>query len=426
MPYFPKAVIFLVVAATISFFLNREDDRGTFAKVDQEYISWLMANSKADIQEPSVTFLQIEDPDGSMFSDWPLQPIDYSILLGNLGKREPNVMAVTPTLEWGGSQERLYIDSLQNVLNRTDLDKVLFGAVLLENPAGEPIKQSTLSLFPQIENVEGDRSLIPEFTNIRTLPEPALTSFGPHLGFTRIDLGDAETEKVNDSITVPMLARHGDHIVPSFVLLAMMLDNKVPMGDVEVDLGNVIRLGDGLEIPIDRSGRLYVFTRIREKITKENVDILIATGDSNIAGQISDSQKVALEKRIVILGYDDPDSRTIPLRGEKISLGELFAMAMATIQAEQFIQKVQPTVRYAIWGALALLGLLLLRWKRGKGALAWVFLLVLYFVGNLILFQYSMQWTSLMVPMGILVVIGLGVTLLPETRENVAVGEENR
>lgn len=431
MPFFPKAVIFLIIAAAMTFFLNREDERGTFAVVDREYISGLIAYSDADIHEPSVTFLQVDDPEARVFGSWPLGPVDYSILIDNLGKNDPRVIAVEPVLGWIGGVDDLRMSSLRNVLLRTDPEfegggtaRVLLGAELQMNPSGKPIGAGALSLFPEIKNVEGDRSRLPEFTRAGAFPEPALTAISQQLGFTRIDLGDADAERKQDSLTVPMLARFGDRVVPSFILLAMVLEAGVDVDSVEVVLGDVIRIGGerGLEIPIDRAGRLNVFTGIRERIAKHNADILILLGGEDIRDQLTEAQKKSLLSRIVILGTDDEAARTIPLRGgEMISRGELFAMAMATIQAERFIQKVPPPVRNVIWGGLLVIGVGLLRLPRKPtAAMLSAVWLILYLVGNLMLFQYTQQWTPLMVPLGIVSSAVLVALLLPATRREPA------
>jgi hypothetical protein len=426
MPFFPKAVIYLIIAAAMAFFLNREDDRGTFAVVDREYISWLMANSNSEIQEPSVTFLQIDDPRARVFGGWPLGPVDYSILIDNLGKNQPRVIAVEPVLGWVGGVDEVRMSSLRNVLLRMDPDfgngegaKVLLGAELKMNPAGKPIGDGALSLFPEIEAVEGDRSRIPEFTQVGALPEVALMAISQQLGFTRIDLGEADAERRLDSLSVPMLARFEDRVVPSFIVWARVPAAGVGLDSVEVVLGDEIRIAGerGLEIPIDGAGRLNVFTGIRERIAKHNADILILMGGEDIRDQLTEEQKASLLSRIVILGTDDEAARTIPLGAEMISRGELFAMAMATIQAERFIEKLPPPVKWGIWVTLAVIGLLLLRLpRRRRAVMVWGVWLILYFVSNLMLFQYTQQWTPLMVPLGIIVSALLVVLLLPATR----------
>ena len=173
-----------------------------------------MANSEAEILEPSVTFLALDDPGERVFDSWPPGPVDYSIMVDNLAKNDPRVIAVAPVLGWREPVDEILVSSMRSVLLRLDREKVLLGAELLQNPAGEMIRASTLSLFPILLNVEGDRSGIPEFTQVGALPEPSLTAISPNLGFTRIDLGDAEAERGRDSFTVPLLARHELEVVP--------------------------------------------------------------------------------------------------------------------------------------------------------------------------------------------------------------------
>jgi len=423
MPLLPKAVIFLTIACTMAYFLDREERRGGFDTVDSQYRSWLMANSEAEILEPSVTFLALDDPGERVFDTWPPGPVDYSIMVDNLSKNDPRVIAVAPVLGWREGVDGILISSMRSVLLRLDREQVLLGAELLQNPAGEMIRPSTLSLFPQLENVTGDRSEIPEFTQVGALPEPALTAISPNLGFTRIDLGDTEAKRERDSFTVPLLGRHGQQVVPSFILMAMIKEAGVGLDGVQVSLdGRSIKIGEGersLDIPIDSGGRLRVHTGIRTAISKYNADILFLVGADDIRDQLTDEQKSALLSRIVILGTDDEIARTIdlPKGDEKISQAELFAMAIATIQAKRFIQRVPTLVEYGTWAALLGIGLLMLRLRRKRRVVMWWgVLLILYFVGNLILFQYTGQWIPLVVPLGIIASILLVALVLPAPR----------
>jgi hypothetical protein len=230
---------------------------------------------------------------------------------------------------------------------------------------------------------------------------------------------------------VPLLARHGDRVIPSFVLMAIIKEADVTLEAVTVSLGErTIRVGsgDGLVIPIDPGGRLSVHTGIREAVSKpdDGAEILVLAGAEDIIDQLTEDQKAALLNRIVILGLDDEASRNIelPKNREKISQAELFAMAIATIQARRFIQKVAPAVEFGIWVGLGLLGLLLMRLRRKGGVVMWWgVLLILYIVGTLMLFQYTGQWVPLVVPMGILASIFLVALVLPASRPKLAAEE---
>ncbi len=431
MPFFPKALIFLLIAGAMAFFLNREERRGTFEAVDRNYRSFLMANTQEKIEEPSVTFLGIDDPGKGVFGEWPLGPVNYSILVDNLARNEPKVIAVETVLGWRGTRDDIELSSLRSSLSRlVDRDKVLLGAELMQNPSGEPIRESTLSLFPRLTKVVGDRSRVPEFTHAGALPEAALMAIGPRLGFTRIDLGDAEAKRERDSFTVPLLARHGQRLVPSFILMTMVLEAGAEMDAVEVLFDKkLIRISgeQNLEIPIDRGGRLVVHTGIREAISKHNADILILDSEEDIRDQLEEAEKKSLLSRIVILGTDDEIARTIelPKNKEKISQSELFAMAIATIQAKRFIHKLSPLVESGIWAALVAIGLWMLRSsRRGRLAMLWLVLLILYIASSLMLFQYTRQWAPLVVPVGIIASIFVVGLLLPMVKAAEAEAKE--
>ena len=417
MPFFPKAVIFLLIAGAMAYFLDREERRGGFDEVDRQYRSWLMANSEAEIIEPSVTFLGIDDP--GVFDQWPPSPVDYSILVENLAKNDPRVIAVTPVLGWQERLDEILLSSMRSVLLRLDKDIVLLGAELMQNPSGETIRPTTLSLFPRLTKVTGDRSQIPEFTQAGSLPDPVLTAIGPTLGFTRIDLGDSEAKRRRDSFIVPLLARHGEEVVASFILMAMVKEVRASLEAVEVDLdGRLVRVrGDQtLEIPIDEGGRLTVHAGIREAVSRESADILFLTTADDIRDQLTAGQKEALLSRIVILGIDDEIARNVelPKDGKKISQAELFAMAIATIQAKRFIQQVSRPVEFGIWGGLGLLGVVMMRLRRKRRlAMWWGVLLILYVVGGLMLFQYAGKWSPIVVPFGVIASILLVGLLLP-------------
>ena len=419
MPFFPKAVIFLIIAGTMTYFLGLEDERGGFEEWDRNYRSFLQANTQEKILEPSVTYLQIDDPEKRVFGSWPLGPVDYSILIDNLAKNNPKLVAVEPVLGWRGTAEDVLVRSVRSVLLRLDPDQVLLGAELMENPAGVPIKASTLSLFPQLKNVSGDRSEVPEFTQTGLMPEASLMALGPVVGFTRIDLGDSEAKQQRDSFTVPLLARHGDSVVPSFILVAIVKEAGADMDAVEVSLDErLIRVKskDPIEIPVDEGGRLTVHTGIRDAIARHNADILVLDGQEDIRDQLSPEEKKSLLSRIVILGTDDEVARTIqlPKSEEKISQAELFAMAMATIQAKRFIQKVSPLVEFGIWAGLAILGLVILRSAtKGRVLMLWVVLVIFYIFGGIAFFQYTGQWVPIVVPAGIIGAILLVGLLLP-------------
>ena len=413
MSYTPKAILFLLICAAAAFFVQREDDSGSLASANRIYIDWLLGNSKQRLQEPSVTLLTIDEEQAQIYQNWPPDPIDFSIMLRRLQLCGPKVIAAEPALHWIDADED-QLEILRTAGLKCESGQLLLGAVLQLNAAAAPMRESTLSLLRPLSEVKGDLSNIPEFTTVSSLPDRRLTAIGAPVGFTEIDLGDEAPS--GDALRAPLLARVGDTIVPSFVLLATMLELDAKAADVRVHLGNKIIIKDDLIIPIDKTGALNVFTGLRATLPVSKASILVldpAADGGGAGGQLGKSEREALESRIVLLGMDDEKSRIIAAgRGENISRAELFALAIATIQSGRYIEKVAAAVSWAVAGGIVLLGLLLIRLPRKRATGLSLLLVVLYFAGSMILFQSTPRWIPPAVPIALLGCVLLGALTL--------------
>ena len=202
-------------------------------------------------------------------------------------------------------------------------------------------------------------------------------------------------------------------MVPGFLLKAVILENDLSEADVVVELGREIRIGDKIKIPIDARGYLTVFSGLKERLPSFGADILlwdeesVATG-SGIGAGLKAEERAALEKRVVLIGYDDEKARTIPFKGdEKISRAELFSLAVATIQSGRYIRKVASWMQYAVWAVIAVLGALVLRAKRGRAVMGSLVLLMAFFIAGMIQFQMNQSWMPLVIPMGLIACVFL-------------------
>ncbi len=414
-PFVSKAIIFLLLCGVGVFFLDREEERGTFASANQTYIDWLIGNSREKIQEPSVTFLRIDEGALEAYeSGTAFGPLEFAQLLHRLNEYKPKVAAIEPVLEWKEKEELLL-----NALRDTSLqcENLLLGSVLELDSTGAPLSDAVLSLFPAVAKVKGDPSRIPEFTGARDLPELQLR-ITSNLGFTAIDLGDAVTAS-EDSLAVPLLARHGGKVIPAFVLRAVMLENGIAPEDVEVELGASIRLGDALTIPVDARGYLTVFAGLRERLPTYSASILIwkpdeVVGEDGSGQGMKPEERSALESRVVLIGYDNEPAKRIPLKkGALISRAELFALAIATVQSGRYIRLLPDPVQYGVWVALVLAGLFILRFRRKRALGLGFLLLLLYFIAGMLLFQSARTWMPVVIPLGLLACLLVAALVLP-------------
>ena len=418
MNYLPKAILFLLICAAAAFFVKREDDRGGLAKANRTYVDWLIGNSKEQIRTPSVTLLTIDDSEEPIFQSWPPGPIDYSIMLRRLARYAPKVVAVEPVLQWQETAPG-ELEILRTAGLAFDPGQLLLGTVLQWNTGAPEPKGSTLNLLRPLPSVTGDLEKIPEFSTVSQLPDPRLTAVGASAGFTQIDLGEGAIG--GSSLLVPLLARVGDIVVPSFVLLAAMLELDATAADVEVLLGESITIKGDLVIPIDPSGALNVFAGLRATLPVRDANILVwdpTDEGGGAGGGLGKTEREALASRVVLLGMDDENARTIPAgRGEKISRAELFALAIATIQSGRYLEKVSPAVEWIAWAVLVGIGLLLLRLHRKRAFGLALLLVLLYVITNLLFFQSAQSWLPPAVPLALLACVILGALTLSEGRE---------
>lgn len=416
--YLTKATVFLILCSITVFFLHREEQRGSFAGANQTYIDWLIGNSKQKIREPSVTYLRINEDTFKIFeSEGRFGPVDFALLFDKLREYDPKVTAVVPVLSFPDTDE-LLVNTLKN--GALKFDSLLLGCVFEQNPAGQPISDGVLSLLGSIESVTGDLSQIPEFTNAKSLPEVQLR-ITSKIAFTEIDLVD-ETTLGRDGLVVPLLARHKNTVVPGFLLQSVLMENGLTLADVKVELGHQIQIGEDITIPIDNHGFMTVFTGLRERLPVYGADILLWDSDAIVTGAdigagLSIEERAALEKRVVLIGYDDEMAKRIPYKGgAKISHSELFSLAIATIQSGRYIRKVPALAQFGIWGAIALIGLIILRMYRRRAIVSSVLLLILFFIAGMIQFQINQSWTPLSIPLSLIACIALSGLVLCQSK----------
>jgi len=172
---------------------------------------------------------------------------------------------------------------------------------------------------------------------------------------------------------LPLLAKLGDKIVPSFVLQVIMNQEEIAPDKIKVILEGprpVIRLG-AHTIPVDRDGCFTVYHGMKgsfPSIEFSSLALAASPSSKKSLGKLRRASKDSLESlrtNAVIIGYDQEALQEFALpTGDKVSRSELIAMAVATIQTGRHITYWPALFRYASWIALAGLGLGLFRWRR--------------------------------------------------------------
>lgn len=398
-----KAILkFLFFILILGVILWWKADVKPFAVVDRTYAGWLSANAHRMPEQVPLALVQIDNSSLQTQNAWPWKPLDYALFFQTILPFHPAVIGVVPPLEWKKTKVANHELTAQDLQYTTVLHDFLLQTpkLLLASKFGNAEDSELLppmQEMPTLRHVRGDVSQLPAFNIVTQQAQKSLRLAGTS-GFTNLNDGDSEKN------TVPLLLSYRGEVVPSFVLEAAMLWLKLTPDDVRVELGKAIRMGNRFSIPIDRRGNMQV--NFHHRIGGVGFGDLLLAASQTQAHLPSKIPRDGFHKKLVLLARTDSASKTVRFaNGEKASPGELFAQAIATIQSQSFIREAPMTVSVLlillalVWGALAL------RIGKLNAVMASLFLLVIYLLACLAIFQKTTTLMPLFLPAGLLVFI---------------------
>lgn len=395
----------MLIVLLVGLVLMRESREQPGARIEEEFVNWLAANTARVMPTPPLALVEINNSSLANGHYWPWSPFEFALFLETSLSMQPAVVGIEPALEWDEQTlppaAKLKLPQYEKILHDRILraPKILLGAQLgfPEDPDVIP----PLQPVPVLRQIKGAAANIPQFTAIEREPKEELR-LAATLGFANVPA----PSRGGFVRRAPLLLAYRGQVVPSFALQAMMLWLGLSPEDVKVDLGSEIDMGGKMRIPIDATGGMLVdfkspFTRIGFD------DLLLAKAqiDAHKEPVVSSS---ALRDKFVLLARTDPASRTVNLPiARSGSPGELFAAAIATMQNQTFIRRV------GTWfdGCVIALGMLLswfLYRRPRRLALAITSVgLVIYLLVGLAIFNSSLVALPLVLPAGLAVIIVL-------------------
>jgi hypothetical protein len=413
--------MFLLVVLAGLFFLRESHERSV-AAYDQAFADWLSLNGpRANHPEPApVTLIAIND---SSVADhpWPWNPLPFSLFVQASLPFHPEVLAFDEILDWKSAivdaSERQKLPQFEKILGDTLLrcPKLLLAARL--GWPDDPQVVPPLQEAPLVTKVVGDYRRIPEWTAIVHEPKEEYRLMGT-MGFTAAFPEDGAID------SVPLLFRYQGEIVPSFVLQAVLLWDKLAPDDVSVVLGSHIALGDKQRIPIDETGAMRVdFGTPRGLIGFD--DLLLAAEQAD-AKQKTSAPVEQLKGAIALLARTDSASQTLPLAmGRKGSRGELYSAAIATIQRQTFLQRAPFWLDLALIGIAAVVSLWIPSWRKRPVAIGAFLALLVYAIAALALFSWKQIWAPIVLPFGLTVFVAVYRAATPNQAVSAADQEES-
>lgn len=349
-----------------------------------------------------VVLIAIDDP-SLAGHPWPWSPLDFSLFLRAIEPFKPGVVAIEEILDWNHTNlpanERQKLPQYERMLRDSLLrtPKVLLGQRLgwPEDPDALPPIEAT----PILRHVSGRLREIPEGTVIadQAKEEFRLSST---VGYTNLAQGLPSTT------TIPLVLRYQGEIVPSFVLQAILLWQRLTPDDAQVVLGSHIDLAGKLRIPIDDRGEMRL--NFAAQPTRIGYDSLLLAAEKTAAKLPPTAPVDRIAGEVTLLARTDPGSQTLPMAlGKKASPGEVFAYAIATIQSGAFLHDPPRWFSAALVAIAAVIGFWIPRLRKARVALTCALVFLAYLLAALAAFEFLSLCLPIILPAGLLLFIAL-------------------
>lgn len=376
-----------------------------------------LARQKKWLQLPPpvpVTLIAIDDA-STANHPWPWSPLEYSLFVKAALPFQPAVLSIDEILEWDRANlapvERQKLPQYEKILSDSLL---LAPKVLLASDLGWPEDPKTIPPAreaPILRNVRGDLRALPEWTDIEHEPKEELR-LAATIGFTNLP------DSAHALRTVPLVLRYQGRVVPTLPLQAIILWQKLSADDVHVVLGSEITLG-ALHIPIDAQGEMRV--NFGTPHTVISFDDLLLAAELTAAQQKVTVPIERLAQGVTLLARTDKGAPQLALgNGRPGTAGQLYAAAIATIQAQSWLTRAPIWVDYGLIGLAMLLALGVPRWKRKKVVLWSVAAFCLYLITAFVLFWTSRLVLPIGLPLGLATFIALYRLATPDSVWNLS------
>src|SRR6266404_4751768 len=298
----PSIWVLLVVLLLGILFLREP----RFQRSEEIFLRWLLRNSQSSAKPAPLTIVDVG-------RNGAISPLESALFLQGALEFKPTVVAIEPVLRWGErnkDQEQIFIDQAMRV------PKLLLGAELTATPdLDAPVTEN--SAFP---HVTGRRRDLVSFSGIERQPSEDLRVIST--------LGFYPPDEISDEMHVPLLFQYRGEVIPSFALQAALLWLRITPSEVRIDIGSVISLPNGTNIPIRSDGTMLIDPGVAMRARHITVnEILLAAQQHETTGT---STTVRLE---------DIRTQLVLARTESNS-PDVFAAVVGAIQTNSFVRRV--------------------------------------------------------------------------------------
>ena len=370
-------------------------------KADAFFLDWLLRNTPASGEHAPLTVVEIgsgptvetqpnQQTPGNSPESRPspgaVSPLEFALFFQGILEFKPTVVAVEPPLKWrerDKNQEQVFLDQAMRV------PKLLLSAELTSTPDPD----APPSEIPGFPHVSGRRGDLPTFTGVQRQPDEDLRLIST-IGY--VNLPDEATTRV------PLLFNYRGEVIPAFALQAFLTWARIPMSEVQIEIGSHIALPGARKIPINWDGTLMVnpnWSKLGRRFTLNELLLLAQQRQKNSALE-------SLHEDLILART--PSSLLAP--------ADVFAATIATLQSNHFVRRVSVLFDGAVVLFIALLASRAVRASRIDLVLGLIAFTAGYcLIAFTVMARYAI-WVPGLVPLGTAWLLGLLAFVWPRPK----------
>lgn len=386
-----RALLLVVLLASLGWWLDHEQHSGRFQRVDEVFLDFLVANARdrfavdasATTAAP-VVLVKMRAADKAEYAGWPPRPLDWQMVLKGLQAYDPAVVVIPETLFWGRPTPEFVSEAARALVPvpSTVLGVEAQLAASRDAPAFLGGLDSTL---PKFEKVQGDTAPVP--------PLGALVSAPDDLLRRQAELGIALPLSSGTAGKVPYALQEGGRLLPTVLAQALVRYTQTPYSTQRLLLGPGAGafLANGSFVPLSAAAEFVVKT----ELPIAEVDALNLM-TSELAEALSAKDKASLSGgKMIVIGTDDDTQG---------GLARQHAQALAQMLAMPRLQLLPEWAQWIAWGVSGLVGAWLVFFvPRGKAVLRGLLCVFAALVVCFLAFQSRLIWAPPTIPATLIV-----------------------
>lgn len=380
----------LALLASLGWWLDRGHQAGRFQKADEQFLDFLVANSRDRFEkttpagaESPVVLVKMRVADQQEYAGWPPRPLDWRMVFKGLQAFDPSVLVVPETLNWGNPPPEFTREAADALL---PFPGVVLGieAQLATDPAAPAFLGGLDDALPRFEKTGGESKNVPVLGALIIAPDELLRR--------QAEIGVNLMRKNGDQTLLPYVVQEGGRLRPTVLAQALARASGTPYLTHRLLLGPGAGayLANGGFVPLLPDGEMTIDT----KQAVPEVDALhLMTPD--LAGAVTDADRRNLGRgKVIVIGTDDDAGGGI---------ARLHAQALARVLAMPRIQILPIHAQWIVWAFAAGAGFwLVFRVPRRKALVRGLGLIFAVLVICFLAFQSALIWCPLTLPAALL------------------------